>query len=102
MVRWHPDASWPLTPIRVVSAWPANVDVDNSTMQAIPGSHHHAQLAFRGSTAAENNVLYQTLGKPADDGDSPDALEMRTARDVSFHSDWILHGPEPAAVSRRV
>ena len=102
-VSWHQDASWPPTPSRVVSAWPAivDVDVDNSAVQVIPGSHHHTQLTFRNSTAAENNVLYQTLGNAADDGDATVALEMRAGQ-ISFHSDWILHGPEPAAVSRRV
>ena len=42
-VSWHQDASyWPLTPSRVVSAWPAIDDtaVDNSAMQVIPGSHN--------------------------------------------------------------
>ena len=77
-VSWHQDASyWPLTPSRVVSAWLAidDVDVANSAMQVIPGSHHHAQLTFRDSTAAENNVLYQTVDNDADYGDAPVALE---------------------------
>ena len=50
-VSWHQDASyWPLTPSRVVSAWLAidNTDDANSAMQVIGGSHHHAQLTFRG------------------------------------------------------
>ena len=63
-VAWHQDASyWPLSPSRVVTAWLAidDVDVDNSAMQVIPRSHHHAQLAFRDSTTAENSVLVQTV-----------------------------------------
>ena len=82
-VSWHQDASyWPLTPSRVVSAWLAidDVDVANSTMQVIPGSHHHAQLTFRDSTAEENNVLVQTVDNPADYGDPPVALEMRAGQ----------------------
>ena len=77
-VSWHQDASyWPLTPSRVVSAWLAidDTDVANSAMQVIGGSHHHAQLTFRDSTAAENNVLYQTMDNDADYGDPPVALE---------------------------
>ena len=102
-VSWHQDASyWPLTPSRVVSAWPAidDVDVDNSAMQVIGGSHHHAQLTFRDSTATENNVLSQTVDSAADYGDAPVALEMRAGQ-ISLHSDWILHGSEPNGSNRR-
>ena len=34
-------------------------------MQVIGGSHHHAQLTFRDSTATENNVLFQTVDNAA-------------------------------------
>ena len=102
-VSWHQDASyWPLTPSRVVSAWLAinDTDVDNSAMQVVPGSHHHAKLTFRDSTAAENNVLFQTVDNAADYGDPPVALEMRAGQ-ISLHSDWILHGSEPNGSNRR-
>ena len=102
-VSWHQDASyWPLTPSRVVSAWLAidDTDVDNSAMQVIGGSHHHAQLTFQDSTAAENNVLVQTVDNAADYGDPPVALEM-WAGQISLHSDWILHGSEPNRSNRR-
>ena len=102
-VSWHQDASyWPLTPSRVVSAWLAivDVDVDNAAMQVIGGSHHHAQLTFRDSTAAENNVLAQTVDNAADYGDAPVALEMRAGQ-ISLHSDWILHRSEPNGSNRR-
>ncbi len=102
-VAWHQDASYrPLTPSRVVTAWLAidDVDVDNSAMQVIPRSHHHAQLAFRDSTTAENSVLVQTLDDPGNYGDPPVALEMRAGQ-ISLHSDWILHGAEPNRSDRR-
>ena len=102
-VSWHQDASyWPLTPSRVVSAWLAidDTDVANSAMQVIGGSHHHAQLAFRDSTATENNVLVQTVDNAADYGEPPVALEMRAGQ-ISLHSDWILHGSEPNRSNRR-
>ena len=102
-ISWHQDASyWPLTPSRVVSAWLAidDTDVDYSAMQVIGGSHHHAQLTFRDSTAAENNALYQTVDNAADYGDRPAALEMRAGQ-ISLHSDWILHGSEPNRSNRR-
>ena len=69
-------------------------------MQVIGGSHHHAQLTFRDSTAAENNVLVQTVDNAADYGDAPVALEMRAGQ-ISRHSDWILHGSEPNRSNRR-
>ena len=102
-VSWHQDASyWPLTPSRVVSAWLAidDVDIDNSAMQVIPRSHHHAQLRFRDSTATENNVLAQTVDNATDYGDAPVALEMRAGQ-ISLHSDWILHSSEPNRSDRR-
>ena len=58
-VIWHQDASyWPLTPSPVVSVWLAidDTDVDNSAMHVIGGSHHHAQLTFRDSTAARRTT----------------------------------------------
>ena len=102
-VSWHQDASyWPLTPSRVVSAWLAidDVDVDNSAMQVIPGSHHHAQLTFHDSETDENNVLFQTVPNAEDYGDAPVSLEMRAGQ-MSLHSDWILHGSEPNRSNRR-
>ena len=86
----------------MVSAWLAidDTDVANSAMQVIPGSHHHAQLTFRDNTAAQNNVLVQTVDNPADYGDASVALEMRAGQ-ISLHSDWILHGSEPNRSNRR-
>ena len=80
-VSWHQDASyWPLTPSRVVSAWLAidDVDVDNSAMHVIPGSHHHAQLTFHDSAeeerqgavpdGARRRGLGRVAGRPGDAG----------------------------------
>ena len=102
-VSWHQDASyWPLTPSRVVSAWLAidDVDVDNSAMRVIPGSHRHAQLTFHDSTEDENNVLFQTVRDAEDWGRPPVPLEMKAGQ-ISLHSDWILHGSEPNGSDRR-
>ena len=102
-VSWHQDASdWPLTPSRVVSAWLAidDIDIDNSAMHVIGGSHHHAQLTFWDSTATENNVLVQTVDNAAEFGDPPVALEM-AAGQISLHSDWTLHSSEPNRSNRR-
>ena len=95
---------WPLTPSRGVSAGRRrpidDVDVTNAAMQVIPGSHHHAQPAFRDSTATENNVLMQTVDNGGDDSDAPVAPEFR-AGEISLHSDRILHGSEPNRSRRR-
>ncbi len=102
-VSWHQDASyWPLTPSKVVSAWLAidDVDLGNGAMQVIPGSHHNAQVAFRDSTADEQNVLNQTVENPEDYGDPPVALELKAGQ-ISLHSDWVLHGSEPNVSNRR-
>lgn len=102
-VSWHQDASyWPLTPSRVVSAWLAidDTDVENSAMRVIPGSHHHAQLAFHDSAEDENNVLFQTVRDAEGWGRPPVDLEMRAGQ-ISLHSDWILHGSEPNGSDRR-
>ena len=102
-VSWHQDASyWPLTPSRVVSAWLAidDVDVDNSAMRVIPGSHHHAQLTFHDSIEDENNVLFQTVRDAEGWGRPPVSLEMKAGQ-ISLHSDWILHGSQPNRSNRR-
>ena len=81
-VSWHQDGSyWPLTPSRVVSVWLVidDVDVDNPAMLVIPGSRLYAQVPFRDSAAAENNVLVQTAHNPEDYGDRAVLLEMRAA-----------------------
>ena len=62
-VSWHQDASyWPLSPSKTVTVWLAIDDADagNGAMQVIPRSHVNAQLAYKRSSAEENNVLSQT------------------------------------------
>ena len=70
-----------------------------STIGALPDQANDRTVPLADVGNATTSPL--SPAEAADDGDAPDALEMRTAQ-VSFHSDWILHGPEPAAVSRRV
>ena len=96
-ISWHQDASyWPLTPSRVVSAWLAidDVDVGNSAMQVIPGSHHHAQLTFHNSAEEENKVLFQTVRDAEANGDPPVALEMRVGQ-ISPHGELIPRKEDP-------
>src|SRR5690242_16459647 len=63
-VAWHQDASyWPLTPSKAVTAWLAvdDADVENACMRFIAGSQHSGHLTYRPSSAAEHNVLNQTI-----------------------------------------
>ena len=102
-VSWHQDASyWPLSPSKVVTAWLAIDDVDesNSAMRIIPGSHLHAQLPFSESDEEEQNVLNQTVRDPEQYGDPPVSLNLRAGQ-ISLHSDWLLHGSEPNVSDRR-
>ncbi len=90
-VSWHQDASyWPLTPSRVVSAWLAidDVDVGNSAMRVIPGSHHDAQLTFHDSAEEEKKVLFQTVRDAEAWSESPVALEMQAGQ-ISLHGELI-------------
>lgn len=102
-VSWHQDASyWPLSPSKVVSIWLAIDDstTDNGAMRVIPRSHAKAQVPFHDSTAAENNVLGQTVRDPVRHGDAPVSLELKAGQ-ISLHSDWILHGSAPNTSSQR-
>ena len=101
-VSWHQDASyWPLSKSRVVSAWLAIDDVDesNGAMHVIPGSHKRAQLAFENSWPPEDNVLDQVVKNALSYG-KPIALKLK-AGEISLHSDWILHSSETNSSNRR-
>ena len=102
-VSWHQNASyWPLTPSR----GGLGLAGDRRRRRRQLGDAGHRWLApprlahLPDSTAAENNVLVQTVDNPADYGDLPVALEMRAGQ-ISLHSDWILHGSEPNRSNRR-
>jgi len=102
-VSWHQDASyWPLTPSKVVTAWLAidDVDEENGPMTAIPGSHLHGQIPFEHSTAAEQNVLGQSVHDPLRWGGEPVAFTMRAGQ-LSLHTDLLLHGSAPNRSTRR-
>jgi len=102
-VSWHQDASyWPLTPSKTVTVWLAidDADIENGAMKVIPGSHRHGQIDFEQSTAAENNVLNQTVRTPESYGEAPVSLELKAGQ-MSLHSDLLLHGSEPNLSARR-
>ncbi len=101
-VSWHQDCSyWPLTPSKTVTVWLAIDDVDreNGCMQVIPRSHHRGHLNWKESSAAEKNVLTQTIegaerfGKPVD-------IELKAGQ-FSMHSDLLVHGSLPNLSKRR-
>jgi non-haem Fe2+, alpha-ketoglutarate-dependent halogenase len=101
-VAWHQDCSyWPLTPSKTVTVWLAIDDVDreNGCMQVIPRSHLHGHLAFRESTAAEQNVLSQTIDGAERYG-TPEDIELK-AGEISLHCDLLVHGSLPNLSNRR-
>ena len=79
-----------------MSAWLAivDVDVDNSAMRVIGGSHHHAQLTFHDSAEEENKVLFRTVRDAETWGELPVALEMRAGQ-ISLHGDWMPRKEDP-------
>jgi hypothetical protein len=101
-VAWHQDASyWPLTPSKAVTAWLAidDADVENACMRFIAGSHHHGHLTYRPSSAAEHNVLNQTIDNPLQFG--TEVCDELKAGEISLHSDLLLHGSEANDSDRR-
>ena len=102
-VSWHQDASyWPLSPSKTVTVWLAIDDAEavNGAMRVIPRSHVNAQLAYRHSTEAENNVLSQTTLAAEEQGDPPVTIALRAGQ-MSLHTDWLIHGSDPNRSARR-
>jgi non-haem Fe2+, alpha-ketoglutarate-dependent halogenase len=101
-VAWHQDASyWPLTPSKAVTVWLAvdDADVENACMRFIAGSHHSGYLTYRPSSAAEHNVLNQTIDNPLQYG--TEVCDELKAGEISIHSDLLLHGSEANDSDRR-
>jgi non-haem Fe2+, alpha-ketoglutarate-dependent halogenase len=101
-VVWHQDASyWPLTPTKAVTVWLAIDDADgeNACMRFIRGSHHFGHLTYRPSTAAEHNLLNQTVENAEQYGDPVD--DCLRAGEASLHSDLLLHSSEANNSDRR-
>jgi hypothetical protein len=101
-VAWHQDASyWPLTPSKAVTAWLAvdDADVGNACMRFVAGSHHFGHLTYRPSSAAEHNVLDQTIENPLQYG--VEVCDELRAGEISLHSDLLLHGSEANDSDRR-
>ena len=101
-ISWHQDASyWPLTPARTVSVWLAidRADPEKACMRFISGSHLHGHLEYRPSSAAENNVLNQTVDNAEEFGKITE-VELEAGQ-ASLHSDLLLHGSGPNRSQRR-
>lgn len=101
-VAWHQDASyWPLTPSKAVTVWLAVDDaaIDNACMRFIAGSHHSGHLTYRPSSAAEHNVLNQTIDNPLQFG--TEVCDELRAGEISIHSDLLLHSSEANDSDRR-
>ncbi len=101
-VAWHQDASyWPLSPSKAVTVWLAidDADQENACMNFIAGSHHYGHMTYRPSSAADHNVLNQTIDRPEQYGEV--VCNPLSAGWASIHSDLLLHGSEANQSSRR-
>lgn len=101
-VAWHQDASyWPLSPSKALTVWLAIDDADqqNGCMKFIAGSHQVGHLTYRPSSAAEHNVLNQTIENPEQYG--TEVFNELKAGQISMHSDLLLHGSEANQSDRR-
>lgn len=101
-VAWHQDASyWPLTPSKAVTAWLAvdDADIENACMRFIAGSQHSGHLTYRPSSAAEHNVLNQTIENAHQYG--TEVCDELRAGEISIHSDLLLHSSEANNSDRR-
>ena len=76
-----------------------DVDRENGCMQVIPGSHVHGHLAFRESSAGEQNVLSQTI-EGAERFGTPEDIKLKSG-EISMHSDLLIHGSLPNLSNRR-
>lgn len=98
----HQDAPyWPFTSTKSVTVWLAidDVDVENASMEFVPGSHllgplPHVELALDGS-----RVLKHAVAEPA--RFSERYHDVMTAGSCSLHTDLLLHGSPPNASERR-
>lgn len=101
-VAWHQDASyWPLSPSKAVTVWLAidDADAENACMKFIAGSHRFGHMTYRPSSAADHNVLSQTIENPEQYGTV--VWNPLRAGHASIHSDLLLHGSDVNASSRR-
>ena len=99
-IPWHQDRNyWPLEPMVVCSAWVAvdDVDVDNSAMHVIPGSHR--QLVPH--ISATEDQVFQEQADPAHfDPSQAVPIELKTGQFVLFN-ERLLHWSKPNTSNRR-
>ncbi|HCL28751.1 MAG TPA: hypothetical protein DIC52_09980 [Candidatus Latescibacteria bacterium] len=99
-IPWHQDRNyWPLEPVMVCSAWVAvdDVDIDNSAMHVIPGSHRQLVPHI---AATEGQVFQQQADPDHFDRDQAVPIEMRAGQFVLFN-ERLLHWSKPNTSDRR-
>ena len=99
-VPWHQDATyWPVRPTKTVAVWLAidDVDVGNSPMQFMPGSHRQGALEWQPATG--DTVLVQEVQDIQRFGE-PVQNTLRAGQ-VSIHTSTLLHGSEANVSDRR-
>jgi ectoine hydroxylase-related dioxygenase (phytanoyl-CoA dioxygenase family) len=98
-IPWHQDRNyWPLEPVIVCSAWIAvdDVDVDNSAMHVIPGSHRQLVPHI---PATEEQVFLEQADPNHFNVEQAVPIELRAGQFVLFN-ERLLHW-SPANVSDR-
>ena len=99
-IPWHQDRNyWPLEPVIVCSAWIAvdDVDIDNSAMHVIPGSHRQMVPHI----PATDEQVFQEQADPAYfDVHEAVPIELRAGQFVLFN-ERLLHWSRPNTSDRR-
>lgn len=93
VVPWHQDAQyWPLSPRRVVTAWIAIFDTDesNGAMQIVPGSHQFGPAEHR-PVDGEHYILDQEIVPASFPLSEVVSLNLRAGQ-ISLHDDGLIHG----------
>jgi len=93
-VAWHQDATyWPIRPTRTVTVWLAidDVDISNSPMEFISGSHTLGAIEYQ--KASDNAVLAQEIPDASTYG-TPYA-NILPAGSMSIHTSTLIHGSKP-------
>ena len=100
IVAWHQDSSyWAVTPCKVVTVWLAidKVDISNSAMKFIPGSHiyGHINWKYTNKDAVLNQEIIDVskFNKPF--------YNILDPGSISIHSDLIIHGSDANLSNKR-
>ncbi len=97
-VAWHQDLTyWGLNPAIACTCWLAidDVDVENGSMQFIPGSHTGGEIQQE-KQKNPDNILVDGQYIPEDRFDTSEIVNIElSAGECSTHDGWLIHGSTP-------